>query len=89
MARLAALEVPGVARVARGGPAWRAFFRGAPVAVRIRRDAVFVRVWVVARPGVDLAETGRQARRAVGGAIARLLGLQIGSVTVIVDGVGG
>jgi uncharacterized alkaline shock family protein YloU len=89
MARLAALEVPGVLRVARGGPAWRAFFRGAPVAVRTHGEAVDIRVWVVARPGADLAAVGRQARSAIGGTIERLLGLQIGSVTLIVDGVGG
>ena len=89
MARLAALEVPGVLRVARGGSAWRAFFRGPPVAVRTHGRAVDVRIWVVARPGADLATVGRQARTAVAATVERLLGLQVGSVTLIVDGVGG
>ena len=89
MARLAALEVPGVLRVARGGPAWRAFFRGAPVAVRTRADRVDIRVWVIARPGVALGAVGQQARAAVAGTVERLLGLHLGSVTVIVDGIGG
>jgi len=88
MARLAALEVPGVLRVARGGSRWRAFFRGAPVAVRTHDDQVDIRVWVVARPGANLAEVGRDARIAIAGAIERLLGLQLGSVTVIIDGIG-
>ncbi|MEW5991866.1 MAG: Asp23/Gls24 family envelope stress response protein [Chloroflexota bacterium] len=88
MVRLAAFEVPGVMRVARGGPAWRAVFRGAPVAVRVRAERVDVRLWVVARPGADAAAVGRQVRAAVAGAIERLLGLRLGSVTVIVDGVG-
>jgi uncharacterized alkaline shock family protein YloU len=89
MARLAALEVPGVLRIARGGPQWRAFFRGAPVAVRTRGDRVDIRLWVIARPGADLGEVTRQARLAVGAAVERLLGLHLGSVTVVVDGVGG
>jgi uncharacterized alkaline shock family protein YloU len=88
MTRLAAFEVPGVMRVARGGPAWRAVFRGAPVAVRVRGDQVDVRLWVVARPGSDVASVSRQVRAAVAGAVERLLGLHLGSVTVVVDGIG-
>lgn len=88
MARLAAFEVPGVLRVARGGPAWRALFRGGPIRVRVRGGRVDVRMWVVARPGADLAAVARQVRSAVATAMERLLGLSLGSVTVIVDGVG-
>jgi hypothetical protein len=47
-----------------------------------------VRLWVLARPGADLAAVGRQVRIAVAGAIERLLGLDLGSVTIVVDGVG-
>jgi len=35
MARLAALEIPGVLRVARTGPVWRNHIGGAPVRVRV------------------------------------------------------
>lgn len=89
MARLAALEVPGVLRVARAGPTWRAFFLGPSVIVRTHDDRVDIRVWVIARPGADLASVGGDARVAIAGAIERLLGLKLGSVTVIVDGIGG
>lgn len=88
MARLAAFEVPGVLRVARGGPSWRAAFRGGAVAVRTRAEHVDVRLWIVARPGADLGAVAQQVRTAVAGAVERLLGLHLGSVTVIVDGVG-
>lgn len=88
MTRLAAFEVPGVLRVARGGPAWRAVFRGGAVTVRVRGDLVDVRLWVVARPGADLGAVAGQVRAAVAGAVQRLLGLPLGSVTVVVDGVG-
>ena len=88
MARLAAFEVPGVLRVARGGPAWRVVFRGSAVAVRVRAERVDVRLWIVARPGADLGAVASQVRTAVAAAVERLLGLHLGSVTVVVDGVG-
>lgn len=89
MARLAALEVPGVLRVARAGPAWRSFLLGPAVAVRTHDDRVDIRMWVIARPGADVGAVGGDARSAIAGAVERLLGLRIGSVTVIVDGIGG
>lgn len=88
MIRLAALEVPGVIRVGRGGPAARAWFAGPPVNVRLRDGQVSVRLWVVARPRVALQPLAGQVRAAVKAAIERLLGLEVGTVTVIVDGVG-
>ncbi len=88
MARLAAMEVPDVVRVARGGPAWRAALRGAPVVVRVHGDRVDVRIWLVARPAADIAAMAAGVRSAVAAAVERLLGLHLGSVTVVVDGVG-
>ncbi len=86
---LAALEVPGVARVGRGGPAWRRLVGGPAVSVRIVDDRVRLRVWVVARPGQSLAALSDQIRTAVAATVERLLGLELGAVTVLVDGVGG
>lgn len=88
VARLAALEVPDVLRVARRGPAWRAALAGPPIMVRVRSDGVVVRLRIIARPGADLATTGRRVREAVGRAVERLLGLQVQEVSVLVDGVG-
>ena len=88
MVSLAAFEIPGVARVARGGPAWRAFFAGPPVVTRLSDDGVRVRVWIVARPGQHFVTLAEDVRTAVGGAVERLLGLRLESVTVTVDGVG-
>ena len=86
--KLAALEVPGVLRVGRGGPAWRDLVGGSPVRVRIRDGRVFVTVRLVARPRQRLVPLTAQVREAVGGAVERLLGLELGAVTVVVDGVG-
>jgi uncharacterized alkaline shock family protein YloU len=88
VARLAALEVPDVLRVARRGPRWRAALAGPPIMVRVRADGVVVRLRIIARPGADLAVTGRRVREAVGRAVERLLGLEVREVSVLVDGVG-
>jgi uncharacterized alkaline shock family protein YloU len=89
MVRLAAFEVPGVLRVGHGGPAWRTFVAGRPVAISTSGDRVHVDVAIVARPGHALVPLTRQVRSAVGATVERLLGLQLDSVTVTVDGVGG
>jgi uncharacterized alkaline shock family protein YloU len=89
MVRLAALEVPGILRVGRGGFAVAAWFAGPPIKVRVRDGRVDVRLWVIARPAVALPPLARQVSSAVGAAVERLLGLQLGSLTVVIDGVGG
>ncbi len=89
VARLAALEIPDVLRVARRGPPWRAALAGPPIMVRVRKEGVELELRIIARPGADLAAAGRRVRNAVGLAVQRLLGLEVRSVTVLVDGVGG
>jgi len=86
--RLAALEVPGVLKVGHGGPRWRDTLGGSPVRVRVRDGRVHVTVWLVARPRQRLVPLSAQVREAVGAAVVRLLGLELGGVTVLVDGVG-
>lgn len=89
LVRLAAFEVPGVARVGRGGPAWRRILGGPGVSVRQRDDRVLVHLTIVARPGQPLPRLADQVRAAVTATVERLLGLDLGAVTVLVDGVGG
>lgn len=88
-ARLAAREVPGVARIGRGGSVLRRFARGGP-ALRIAESdgGLDVRLVVVARPGRSLGALGRAVGAAVRGSIERVLGLEVARVTVVVDGVG-
>jgi uncharacterized alkaline shock family protein YloU len=87
--RQAALEMPEVLRVARRGPRWRAFLAGPPIAVHVTAEGVEIELRVIARPASDLVAAGRHVRDAVGLAVQRLLGLDVRSVTVLVDGVGG
>jgi uncharacterized alkaline shock family protein YloU len=89
MVRLAAFEVPGVARVGRRGPAWRSFLAGPAITTQLSDRGVRVRVWLVARPGQALLPLTRHVRAAVAATIERMLGLRLESVTVTVDGVGG
>ncbi|HKQ17675.1 MAG TPA: Asp23/Gls24 family envelope stress response protein, partial [Solirubrobacterales bacterium] len=89
VARLAALEVPEVLRVARRGPPWRAALAGPPIMVRVRKEGIELELRVIARPGADLVSMGRHVRDAVGQAVEKLLGQTVRSVTVLVDGVGG
>jgi uncharacterized alkaline shock family protein YloU len=88
MVRLAALEVPGVLKVGRAGPPWRSLLGGRAVSARIRDSRVQVKLWIVARPGHALVPLSAEVRGAVAAAIERLLGLELGAVTVLVDGVG-
>jgi uncharacterized alkaline shock family protein YloU len=85
----AALEVPDVLRVSRRGPRWRAALAGPPIHVREKPEGVEIELRIIARPGADLVAAGRHVREAVGLAVQRLLGLDVRSVTVLVDGVGG
>lgn len=87
--RRAALEVPGVARVSRGGPAWWTALAGPPIVIRRSGDGVRVRLWIVARAGEPLVTLAAEVRVAVGAAVERLLELRLDSIVVIVDGVGG
>jgi uncharacterized alkaline shock family protein YloU len=89
LVRLAALEVPGVSRVGRGGPVWRRWLGGRAVSIRITEGRVTVRLWVVARPGRSLPSLAAEVRTTVAATVERLLGLELGAVTVLVDGVGG
>ncbi len=89
MVRLAAMEVPGVMRLGRGGPGWLAWLAGPSVRIRIRDGRVDVQLAVVARPGQPLVQLTSVLRTAVAAAVERLLGLEPGAVTVVVDGVGG
>jgi uncharacterized alkaline shock family protein YloU len=88
MVRLAVEEVPGVLRLGRGGPAWRAWLDGSPVDVRMLGATTDVHVTLIARPGHALPALTGQVRSAIAAAVERLLGLETGIVTVVVDGVG-
>ncbi len=89
LVRTAAFSVAGVSRVGHGRVGWRGWLAGSPVKVRVRDRRVDVRLRIVVRPGHAIGPLASQVRHAVGATVERLLGLELGSVTVVVDGVGG
>ena len=91
LVRLAALEVPGVVRVGRGGPAWRRLVGGPAGLGPPPRRAASLRPAVDRRPARPGARSARPRRsgRPSRATVERLLGLELGGVTVLVDGVGG
>jgi uncharacterized alkaline shock family protein YloU len=46
-------------------------------------------MWLIVRPGEPLPALSRRVRSAVSRAVERQLGLPLGEVTILVDGVGG
>ncbi|HEY8168631.1 MAG TPA: Asp23/Gls24 family envelope stress response protein [Candidatus Limnocylindrales bacterium] len=84
----AATEVPGVVRVGRGGPKPLAWLVGRPVTTWSEAGRIHVRLWLIVRPGVPLPALVARVRATVGRAVERQLGLELGEVTVLVDGVG-
>jgi uncharacterized alkaline shock family protein YloU len=89
MVRLAAEEVPGVLRLGHGGPRLRRTLAPAPVLVQLRDGRADVRLTLIARPGHSLVGLCGEVRGVVASALERLLGLEAGAITVVVDGVGG
>jgi uncharacterized alkaline shock family protein YloU len=89
IAATAAESVPGVLRVGRGGSRPLAWLVGRPVAAWTDAGRVHLRVWLIVRPGEPLPALSRRVRSAVSRAIERQLGLALGEVTILVDGVGG
>lgn len=87
IARAAAEEQIGVARVGRGGPRFWAWLAGPAVTARLRDGRVYVRLFIVARSGEALGPLAARVRRNVADTVERQLGLELGEVTVLVDGV--
>ncbi|HVQ22996.1 MAG TPA: Asp23/Gls24 family envelope stress response protein [Candidatus Saccharimonadia bacterium] len=85
----AAEEVPGVLRVGRGGPRPLAWLVGRPVSAWTDGRHVHIRLWLIVRPGEALPSLSRRVRTAVSQAVEHQLGLDLGEVIVLVDGVGG
>jgi uncharacterized alkaline shock family protein YloU len=89
LARAAAASVPGVVRVGSDTPRLLSAMRRAPVTTWWQDGQVHVHVRVVAAPGRPLGPLVRRVREAVAVAVREQMGLELGEVSVLVDGVGG
>ncbi len=88
VARMAALSVPGVVRMAAvSGGVNRIFQRGASEGVRINinHDVVTADLYLVVKGDLNLREVGREVQQQVARAIQELIGMDVGRIDVHVE----
>lgn len=88
IARLAALEVPGVSRLAPvSGGVNRLFKRGISDGVRIevQDNTVYVDLHLVLMQNVNIREVSRNAQAQVARAIQEMVGMDIGAVNIHIE----
>ena len=86
IARLSALEVPGVARIAKKDVD-RIWGTGKSVSVLVQDDAVSVILHLVAGPGISLLRLGQTVQYEVTRAIQQMIGMPVKSVDVHIEDV--
>src|SRR5260221_690548 len=90
-AERAALGVPGVVHMANGGESWwRRLTRDWPehgVGLSLHGVSVRLALYLIAEPGVNLVDVGTAVQEAVGAAVERILGLEIGEINVYIQDV--
>ena len=88
IARLTALEVPGVSRMAvvPGGPN-RLFTRSNSegVHIDIREDTVSTDLYIILKNDVNIREVSRQIQQKVARAISEMVGMHVGRVNVHIE----
>jgi len=88
IARLSALGVPGVSRMAQvTGGVNRLFKRGVHDGVRIEVEdnVVVVDLYLILQKDVNIREVGRQVQAQVARAIQEMVGMEIGSIAIHVE----
>ena len=88
IARLSALSVPGVSRMAQvSGGVNRLFKRGAHEGVRIQVDdnTVFANLFLILKKDVNIREVSREVQGQVGRAIQEMIGMEVGSIDVHIE----
>ncbi len=91
IARLTALSVPGVVRMAPLPPARmdRLFKRSAAdgVMIEIQDQAVFADLYLIIQGGVNIREVCQTVQREVARAVSDMVGMQVGRVNIHVEDV--
>jgi len=88
IARLSALGVPGVRRMAQvTGGVNRLFKRGVHDGVRIEVEdnVVVVDLYLILKKDVNIREVSREAQEQVARAIQEMIGMEIGSITIHIE----
>lgn len=85
---LAALEVPGVARLAPLSSPWPRVFRSEPqrgIATSTRGRVLSVDLYVILEPGVNMPQVGRALQEAIAHAIEDILGMEPGEINIFIQ----
>ncbi|GAB4504314.1 MAG: Asp23/Gls24 family envelope stress response protein [Anaerolineales bacterium] len=88
IAKLAALGVPGVSRMAPvSGGVNRLFRRGAGDGVRldVQENSVSVDLYLVLKEGINIREVGRNVQQHVTRAIQEMVGMNVGQVNIHIE----
>jgi len=88
IARLTALEVPGVSRMATiPRTANRLLARGANEGVRleIQEDEVFADIYLVLNNGVNILKVSRQVQAEIARSISEMVGMHIGKINIHIE----
>lgn len=88
IARLAALEVPGVSRLAPvSGGVNRLFRRGAGEGVRIETEdnTVYINLFLILNENVNIREVSRNVQQNVTRAIQEMIGMDVGEVNIHIE----
>ncbi len=89
IARLTALNVPGVSRMAATAPVqMNRLFKKAHnegVQIEIQDDAVFADLFLILKNGVNIRDVSRNIQREVARAISDMVGMQVGRVNIHVE----
>jgi uncharacterized alkaline shock family protein YloU len=88
IARLSALSVPGVARMAPvSGGVNRLFRRGANdgVQIEVQQNTVFADLFLILKESVNIREVSRNVQQQVARAIQEMVGMEIGQVDIHIE----
>ncbi len=88
IASLAALEVPGVSRLAPvSGGVNRFFRRGTSDGVRIeaKENTVYTDLFLILKDGVNIREVSRNVQSNVARAIQEMVGMEVGEINVHIE----
>ncbi|MCB0103318.1 MAG: Asp23/Gls24 family envelope stress response protein [Anaerolineales bacterium] len=88
IASMAALEVPGVSRLAQvSGGVNRLFRRGTSDGVRIetKDNFVLIDLFLILKDGINIREVGRHVQQNVARSVQEMVGMEVGEVNVHVE----
>ena len=90
IARLSALRVPGVSRMAQvSGGVNRLFKRGAHEGVRIQVEdnTLFANLYLILKKDMNIREVSREVQEQVARSIQEMIGMDIGSIEIHIENI--